>query len=303
MTAATSKRRESAADAGRRGQPLAGAGGRGRRRARASRRRRPPVRRHGLPGSSPPLFDPPHLLDADARLEAHSPTSCRCRSRASVIRFEPGSGRRIDRVAPRPSWRRHGVSFRRLFVAAWLSLCALRPGAVARRAGQAAAAGRGRSGPAGAHRRGAGAQSRPACGAVGHRAPRRPRRSGARALPDPMVSITYTNDGWAPSLGSMPMTTLGFMVSQALPYSGKRDLRADARREPGAPGRAGARAGPARARGRRAARLLRPAARARTPGADRRAARTVAADRGRGRAPATPSARAPSPTCCACRPR
>jgi len=48
----------------------------------------------------------------------------------------------------------------------------------------------------------------------------------ARALPDPMVSVTYTNDGWAPSLGSMPMTTLGFMVSQALPYSGKRDLRA-----------------------------------------------------------------------------
>jgi outer membrane protein, heavy metal efflux system len=48
----------------------------------------------------------------------------------------------------------------------------------------------------------------------------------ARTLPDPMVSITYTNDGWAPSLGSMPMTNLGFMVSQALPYSGKRDLRA-----------------------------------------------------------------------------
>ncbi len=48
----------------------------------------------------------------------------------------------------------------------------------------------------------------------------------ARALPDPTVSITYTNDGWAPSLGSMPMTTLGFMVSQPLPYSGKRDLRA-----------------------------------------------------------------------------
>ncbi len=48
----------------------------------------------------------------------------------------------------------------------------------------------------------------------------------ARALPDPMVSVTYTNDGWAPSLGGMPMTTLGFMVSQSLPYSGKRDLRA-----------------------------------------------------------------------------
>jgi len=41
------------------------------------------------------------------------------------------------------------------------------------------------------------------------------------------VSMTYTNDGWAPSLGSMPMTTLGFMVSQQLPYSGKRQLRAD----------------------------------------------------------------------------
>jgi len=48
----------------------------------------------------------------------------------------------------------------------------------------------------------------------------------ARALPDPVVSVTYTNDGWAPTLGSMPMTTLGVMVSQALPYSGKRDLRA-----------------------------------------------------------------------------
>jgi outer membrane protein TolC len=48
----------------------------------------------------------------------------------------------------------------------------------------------------------------------------------ARVLPDPMVSMTFTNDGWAPSLGSMPMTTLGFMVSQSLPYSGKRDLRA-----------------------------------------------------------------------------
>jgi outer membrane protein, heavy metal efflux system len=49
----------------------------------------------------------------------------------------------------------------------------------------------------------------------------------AKARPDPMVSMTYTNDGWAPSLGGMPMTTLGFMVSQELPYSGKRQLRAD----------------------------------------------------------------------------
>ena len=53
------------------------------------------------------------------------------------------------------------------------------------------------------------------------------RTGAARDLPDPMISFTYTNDGWAPTLGSMPMTTLGFMVSQTLPYSGKRQLRAD----------------------------------------------------------------------------
>ena len=53
------------------------------------------------------------------------------------------------------------------------------------------------------------------------------RTVAAQARPDPMVSMTYTNDGWAPSLGSMPMTTLGFMVSQEFPYSGKRQLRAD----------------------------------------------------------------------------
>jgi outer membrane protein, heavy metal efflux system len=55
----------------------------------------------------------------------------------------------------------------------------------------------------------------------------RVRIDAARALPDPMVSATWTNDGWAPSVGSMPMTTLGFMASQSLPYSGKRRLRAD----------------------------------------------------------------------------
>jgi outer membrane protein TolC len=49
----------------------------------------------------------------------------------------------------------------------------------------------------------------------------------ASALPDPMVSMTYTNDGWAPSLGSMSMTTLGLMVSQDLPYPGKRQQRMD----------------------------------------------------------------------------
>lgn len=52
------------------------------------------------------------------------------------------------------------------------------------------------------------------------------RAEQARAYPNSMVSTTFTNDGWVPSLGSMPMTTLGFMVSQELPYSGKRDLRA-----------------------------------------------------------------------------
>ncbi len=53
------------------------------------------------------------------------------------------------------------------------------------------------------------------------------RIDAARSLPDPMVSFAWTNDGWLPSVGSMPMTTLGFMASQTLPYAGKRRLRAD----------------------------------------------------------------------------
>jgi len=47
-----------------------------------------------------------------------------------------------------------------------------------------------------------------------------------RALPDPMLSVQYTNDGWQPTLGEREMTTLAFMGSQALPWPGKRDLRA-----------------------------------------------------------------------------
>jgi outer membrane protein TolC len=47
----------------------------------------------------------------------------------------------------------------------------------------------------------------------------------ADALPDPMVSVLYVNDGWSPSLGERDMTTLGFMASQDLPWPGKRDLR------------------------------------------------------------------------------
>jgi len=53
----------------------------------------------------------------------------------------------------------------------------------------------------------------------------RARPEQAQALPDPMVSVLYVNDGWSPSLGQMPMTTLGFMGSQTLPWPGKRGLR------------------------------------------------------------------------------
>jgi cobalt-zinc-cadmium efflux system outer membrane protein len=48
----------------------------------------------------------------------------------------------------------------------------------------------------------------------------------ARALPDPMVSLQYTNDAWKPTLGEREMTTLGLMASQTLPWPGKRALRA-----------------------------------------------------------------------------
>ena len=53
----------------------------------------------------------------------------------------------------------------------------------------------------------------------------RARPEQANALPDPMFSVLYVNDGWAPSLGQQAMTTLGFMGSQTLPWPGKRDLR------------------------------------------------------------------------------
>ena len=49
----------------------------------------------------------------------------------------------------------------------------------------------------------------------------------ARSLRDPLLSVVYTNDGWSPSLGTQPMTTLGFMGSQELPWPGKRRLRGD----------------------------------------------------------------------------
>lgn len=46
----------------------------------------------------------------------------------------------------------------------------------------------------------------------------------ARALPDPMVSFTWINDGWSPSVGRRDMSTLGLMWSQELPGRGKRAL-------------------------------------------------------------------------------
>lgn len=55
----------------------------------------------------------------------------------------------------------------------------------------------------------------------------RARPQQARALADPMLAVVYTNDGWATSLGQRDMTTLAFMASQELPFSGKRRLRGE----------------------------------------------------------------------------
>ena len=49
------------------------------------------------------------------------------------------------------------------------------------------------------------------------------------SLPDPMVSTGYNSSGYpwpGAGLGSEPTANIGFMVSQQLPYPGKRDLRA-----------------------------------------------------------------------------
>jgi cobalt-zinc-cadmium efflux system outer membrane protein len=51
----------------------------------------------------------------------------------------------------------------------------------------------------------------------------RPAQVGSR--PGPTVGLLYTNDGIAPSLGSVPMTTLSLMAAQELPYPDKRNLR------------------------------------------------------------------------------
>ncbi len=53
------------------------------------------------------------------------------------------------------------------------------------------------------------------------------RPAQARALPNPMISVGYQNDGWSPSLGSRDASNLAVMATQTLPYFGKRTLRGD----------------------------------------------------------------------------
>ena len=53
----------------------------------------------------------------------------------------------------------------------------------------------------------------------------RERPAQATALADPALGLIYTNEGWSPSLGEMPDSTLAVIVSQDLPYPGKRRLR------------------------------------------------------------------------------
>ncbi len=49
----------------------------------------------------------------------------------------------------------------------------------------------------------------------------------AGALPDPMVTVGYENEGAAPSLGTEPMTRLAFVAQQAFPFPGKLGLARD----------------------------------------------------------------------------
>jgi outer membrane protein TolC len=54
----------------------------------------------------------------------------------------------------------------------------------------------------------------------------RERIAPARALPDPMVSLTYQNVDGRPTLGAMETNALSLMVTQTFPWAGKRDLDA-----------------------------------------------------------------------------
>ncbi len=53
----------------------------------------------------------------------------------------------------------------------------------------------------------------------------------AGALPDPMVSVSYENDGVSPSLGTMEMTRLQLMAQQEIPFPGKQRLARDVARK------------------------------------------------------------------------
>lgn len=53
----------------------------------------------------------------------------------------------------------------------------------------------------------------------------RERPAQASAIADPTLGVNYTNAGWSPTLGAMPDTNLSVMLSQDLPYPGKRRLR------------------------------------------------------------------------------
>jgi outer membrane protein TolC len=53
----------------------------------------------------------------------------------------------------------------------------------------------------------------------------RARPKQAEALADPTFIVSYTNDGWSPSLGESPDASLGFSLAQDLPWPGKRRLR------------------------------------------------------------------------------
>lgn len=53
----------------------------------------------------------------------------------------------------------------------------------------------------------------------------RERVAPAGALPDPMLSLSYENDGTSISLGVEPMTRLSLMAEQSIPWPGKLGLR------------------------------------------------------------------------------
>ena len=125
----------------------------------------------------------------------------------------------------------------------------------------------------------------------------RQRPGQARALADPMLSLNYTNDGWKPTLGSEPMTTLGLMGSQNLPYAGQAPAARGHRREGGRPVRPAPRAGAARRGGRGQGVLRGPPRGSRPRSTSWRPTKGCCVRSTVSSARATPWGRAPSPTC------